>query len=282
VRSNVIANRAESLRGALSHYFDSFGKIVAAATAFVALISSVVTLAYRFWPEGSAQPSGNVQAEIKFLRVIPRTSLRTYLFDSGQLETVSSYGSSQLSALGNYYQLDVRLEGLHKKPSYLLWSLVSAEEGSLVDEERWIHQPLSSVVPPDKQYRFTAKVWLQLPSLRGTFYGLIEVDHPENQTLATAQTPTFVGLLRPPRPSPGPTTTPTLTTPTLTAPIVTHPGSTVTLTTTAPTGTTTISATTTDTTPTNTTPPPTTTVTEQPAPPPIVRPPAIISAKRKP
>ena len=182
-------------------WFDSVGKIIGAILALVLLIGGIVTLVNQCSPP----PPPPQNADLDVLDDPPprERSLRYYLNDSGQSERLADYTQAELKQRGNYYAVRITVDGLRGRESQIVWSLDRRDKGTpiedLADSDQWIHQFLQAVKPPANSYTFTAKVWIQRPPYPGNFYAILEIDYPEDQSLAVTATPAFVVTEPPPK-----------------------------------------------------------------------------------
>jgi hypothetical protein len=171
--------------------FDSVGKIIAGLSGFVVLISAIVSLVYLVWPDPGPPPPPR-KATLTITDDLGEQSFEFFLRSTNR--SVEGYSRTQLDQLGRYYLVDVTFEGLRNSSPEIVWSLRSVDPTiQIQDPERWIHQFLARFKPPVNTYTRKAKVWIQRPAMRGTFYALIEIAYPRNETLDEIRTPTFQG-----------------------------------------------------------------------------------------
>lgn len=185
-------------------WFDSIGTIAVAVGAVVALAGGIVSFIYLVLPDPSQPPPAR-NATMKITDNFSR-SLRDFLIETGQ--DLSGYTEAELEQLGREYYISITVEGLRNKSPEIVWNLQDINDLPSSERKHWIHQSLASFEPPVDTYTRTAKVWIQYPPFRGTFYAVIEVEYPNFETLGSPiHTKRFTGRLRQPREGPGPVTT---------------------------------------------------------------------------
>ena len=171
-------------------FFDSANKVFGALAALVALIASAVALYFVFRPNDKPRPTPpGAEVTLGRLSEVARVPLGIFFDLAGRSELRASYTPQQLRAMGIYYALPVRLDGLRGVNTQLIYSLYNVADGSAVTD--WVHQGAGKVKSPRDKFSYVAKLWIPWPPQSGKYFAIVEVDSLLNESLALIRTPPF-------------------------------------------------------------------------------------------
>lgn len=158
----------------------------------VALVSGILGLLFLLKPD--LKPSGKAPKEAATLSLMgfePSAPQREYLARLGM--STRPYSQRDLARRGALFTVRVAITGFEGKQLVLRSELFARASGKQIDESK-----ARKITPTNDTVEAIQYLWIPLPSRRGKYYAVVELDQQKKTyllSLDTKQTEPFPGLV---------------------------------------------------------------------------------------